>query len=165
MATEIKPSTMGITGTFTVAQTSAVKMAAYSSDCYVAPTTVATYAIRYAQEGKTGVCVAMLPASSLNCLRIYALGGQSTDGAWQSGKNSTVLYPLYQTGVAQSTLLMAPHVFMLPDSARFGVQSTVDTQQKCCLIQIEGSTAPGTTGSTTLATVATTIGLYAFAFN
>lgn len=134
-----------------------------TSDAYAIPTTQNVYKVRYPKEGKTGLAVSMLAASSLNALRVIAMGGQSTDGAWAAPKDgSTTYYTLGFCASGVSTAVSTLYFIPLPPSAEFAQQSTVNTAYNTVNIMIEGSTAPGTTGSTTLATVATTIAMYVF---
>jgi hypothetical protein len=157
MATEIIPSTMTAFNN----KSTHTLMAGYTSDSQFNPTTAVNYAIRIPKEdGKVMIGLFITGASTLNNLRVNVYPGQSTDGAWMTTKSTVPIQTFYTP--ANGSTAMRAHFFPLPDSAKFAAQSTGNAAYQTVILQFEGSTAPGTTGSTTLATVATTISAQAF---
>jgi hypothetical protein len=145
-----------------------------TTDSLFQPTTTNVYEVELSDEGKVGLLVTYLAASSVGSVRLKITPPSSTDGAWGYGvgncdpSNST--YFTQFTNDFAITASSHSRTFFGPfESARYGSLSTVTALAgsrvlKCNFDASTGHTSAAvySTLSTTLATVCTTIAVMAF---
>lgn len=154
---------------FTTTPTGAVP----STDSLFQPTTLNVYEVRMQDEGKVGLMVTYLAASSVGSVRLRITPPSSTDGAWGYGVGNAV--PTNSTYFTQFTndfpIAASSHsrTFFGPfESARYGSLSTVTALAGYRVLKCNFDCSTGVTStiassqSTTLATVCTTINVLAF---
>ena len=139
------------------------------------PTTTVTYGIKLPEEGKVGLFAMYLAASSAGSVRLKITPPSSTDGAFGYGVGNALAAP--GTNSTYATFFMGPDaiaassysfMFWGPfESARYGSLSTAGTGRLLRCVFDASTAASGAAGilssnSTTLATVATTIKVFAF---
>lgn len=154
--------------------TTAVTGTPPTTDSLFQPTTTNVYEVQMGDEGKVGLVITYLAASSVGSVRLKITPPSSTDGAWGYGVGNA--YPANSTYFTQFTydypIAASSHsrTFFGPfEAARYGSLSTVTALAgsrvlKCRFDASTGATvaAMPSTLSTTLATVCTTIAVFAF---